>query len=346
MKNNRRDFLRKLSVFSAGLTLSPVFAFTQNNSFSESVPLLPTIKPLRLKPGDKVAITSPAGALWDQGKTVNNFTRILNQFGFEVIHGNSLRQHHGYFSGTDEQRANELNSLFANKDIKGIFCAKGGWGCARLLDKIDYSLIRNNPKVLIGFSDISVLLNAIFAKTGMITFHGPVGNSGWNEFSSDSFRSVVMNAEKVDFPKDTEAPVTLHAGVCKGQLAGGNLTVLCAIIGSGFLPDFKNKILFLEEAHEEPYSIDRMLTQLKLAGVLEAVSGIVFGRCTSCEAEEPGKSFTLEEVLRQHFEPLGIPVMLEAMTGHIENKWTLPVGAQAELDTAACRLRLLESAVQ
>lgn len=322
--------------------LEPFHTFSQTNSS-----LLPTLKPKRLKAGDTVAITSPAGAVWDD-KQVETFTNILKGFGFKVILGKTLTEKHGYFAGSEELRLKELHDLFADKSVSGIFCMKGGWGCARLLDKINYDLIAKNPKVLIGFSDITALLIAINAKTGLVTFHGPVGNSGWNDFTSASFRSVVMNGERTNYPVGPSAddkPVIFHQGKASGVLAGGNLTVLSCIIGSGFLPDWKGKLLFLEETKEEPYSIDRMLTQLKLAGMLGNISGLIFGKCVKCDAEEPEKAFKLMEVLEQHIRPLGIPAFYGAMIGHIENKLTVPVGIKATMDADKGTFSLSENAV-
>jgi muramoyltetrapeptide carboxypeptidase len=173
--NSRREFVKKAGLLSSIALLGQSFT-----PLSELITPQVKIKAPRLKAGDKVAIISPAGAVWDEVQ-VEKFTGILKGFGFEVVHGNTLKQKSGYFSGTDSERAKELNSFFADKTIKGIFSMKGGWGCARILDQIDYKLISEHPKVLIGFSDITTLLNAIFAKTGLITFHGPVGNSGWME---------------------------------------------------------------------------------------------------------------------------------------------------------------------
>jgi muramoyltetrapeptide carboxypeptidase len=225
---------------------------------------------------------------------------------------------------------------------------KGGWGCARILEKLDYNLIQKNPKVLIGFSDITALLVAIRAKTGLITFHGPVGNSGWNDFTRNVFTNVTMTPKVFTFPANPfgeEKTIVLNGGKASGELAGGNLTVLSGLIGSSFLPDWKNKILFLEEAKEEPYSIDRMLTQLKLAGVLNSISGFIFGKCARCEAEEPHKAFTFQEVLEQHIKPLGIPAFYGAMIGHIENKLTVPVGIKATMNAEKGTLILDENAV-
>jgi muramoyltetrapeptide carboxypeptidase len=268
--------------------------------------------------------------------------------GFKVKLGQTLKEKHGYLAGADELRAKEINTFFADKEVQGIFCMKGGWGCARILDKIDYDLIGKNPKVLIGFSDITSLLIAIYSKTGLVTFHGPVGNSGWNEFSVDYIKRVLMKKEAVTYSypeKDEDKPYIITPGKAKGILVGGNLTVLAGIIGSEYLPDWKNKILFLEEAKEEPYSVDRMLTQLKLAGVLQNISGFIFGKCVKCDAEEPQKAFLLKEVLEQHIKPLGIPAFYGAMIGHIENKYTIPIGIEAEIDAEKNSIKLLDSAV-
>jgi muramoyltetrapeptide carboxypeptidase len=339
--SSRRHFLKLGGLVTAGALVTPVSAVTH---FKQHVSL---IKPPALKRGDTVAITSPAGAVWDE-KQIATFTEILKGLGFNVIHGQTLKEKFGYFAGTDDLRASELNALFAEKTVKGIFCMKGGWGCARILTKLDYDLIQKNPKVIIGFSDITALLLAITAKTGLVTFHGPVGNSGWNDFTKTVFSGVTMSAKPFIFPGNPfseEKCVVLNPGKASGELVGGNLTVLSGLIGSDFLPDWKNKILFLEEAKEEPYSIDRMLTQLKLAGVLDVISGFIFGKCAKCLAEEPLKAFTFQEVLEQHIQPLKIPAFYGAMIGHIENKLTVPLGVKATMDAEKASLSLMEASV-
>jgi muramoyltetrapeptide carboxypeptidase len=338
---NRRQFITMLG--AAGLSL-PLSGMIRPQKWEEQNEV---IKPPSLKIGDTIAMTSPAGAIWND-ETVKKFTSILEGLGFKVKLGGTLTGKFGYLSGTDELRAKELNDFFTDKSVQGIFCAKGGWGCARLLDLLDYYNIRMNPKVLMGFSDITSLLVAIQARTGLVTYHGPVGNSGWNDFTVGYVKSVLMNKEMTTFglgPKETDKPVTFHPGKAKGVLVGGNLSVLVGIVGSSYLPDWKNKILFLEETEEEPYSIDRMLTQLRLAGVFKNVSGIIFGKCVKCEAEEPTQSFTFMEVLEQHFKPLAIPVFYGAMIGHIADKLTVPIGVMAEMDAEKGTFKLLEPAV-
>jgi len=341
--DSRRNFIKTTGLIATAALLKPTDVFSQ-----EVQEYTQKIKPPALKQGDTVAISSPAGAVWDETQ-IEKFSEILKGFGFKVILGKTLIEKFGYFAGSDELRAAEINELFANKTIKGIFCMKGGWGCARILDKLDYKLIKENPKVLIGFSDITALLIAITTKTGLITYHGPVGNSGWNEFTKNVFTNVVMTKKQFSFPENPigeDKIVTINTGKVSGELVGGNLTVLSSLIGSEYLPNWKNKILFLEEAKEEPYSIDRMLTQLKLSGVLDSISGFVFGKCAKCLAEEPLKAFTFHEVLLQHIQPLKIPAYYGAMIGHIENKLTVPLGISATMDADRGMIQLDENSVQ
>ncbi|MDP1802173.1 MAG: LD-carboxypeptidase [Bacteroidota bacterium] len=340
--SSRRNFIKASGLITAATLINPIDAIGQ-------VQLTPLkIKPPALKAGDTVAITSPAGAVWDADQ-IETFTNILKGFGFNVILGKTLKEKFGYFAGTDELRANELNEFFADKKVKGIFCMKGGWGCARILDKLSFDVIQKNPKVIIGFSDITALLVAITTKTGLITFHGPVGNSGWNDFTKTVFTNVVMTSKTFSFPINPtteDKPFIIHPGKVSGELVGGNLTVLSSLIGSVYLPAWKNKILFLEEAKEEPYSIDRMLTQLKLCGILNSISGFVFGKCAKCLAEEPLKAFTFHEVILQHIQPLKIPAFYGAMIGHIENKLTVPLGINATMDADKGIISLEENSVQ
>ncbi len=341
--SSRRKFIK-----SAGLlSISPLLLST-NNLDTKTKPLPVKLKPPALKEGDTIAITSPAGAVWEETQ-VETFSTILKNLGFKVELGKTIKEKHGYFAGNDDLRAKELNDFFADKNIKGVFSMKGGWGCARILDKLNYKLIQNNPKVIIGFSDITSLLIAITTKTGLVTFHGPVGNSGWNDFTKGVFVNTVMKNKSFTYPANPsteEAIITINSGKASGELIGGNLTVLTSIIGSEYLPDWKGKILFLEDAKEEPYRIDRMLTQLKLSGILSQLNGIIFGKCAKCVPEEPHKSFTLQEVLQQHLVPLKIPTFYGAMTGHIENKLTLPIGINANMNADTGEISLNESGVK
>ena len=342
MTRTRRNFIKTAGAAALGI---PFLSSFRLSSFDENTGI-EIIKPKGLKPGDTIAISSPAGAVWDE-KSIAEFIEILEEMGFKVVKGRTLYSRHGYFAGTDEIRAKEINDFFSDPNISAIFSMKGGWGCARLFSMIDYENIRKNPKIIMGFSDITSLLIAIYAKTGLVTFHGPVGNSSWGEFSMRYVKKVLIEKEKalmMSTGKMDDKGMTLNSGKAKGVLVGGNLSVVTSIIGSNYLPDWKNKILFLEERGEEPYRVDRMLTQLKLAGVLDNISGFVFGKC-KCEAEEPEKAFTYQQVFEQHIKPLKIPAFYNSMIGHIENKFTLPIGIEAEIDADKGTIQLLDTAV-
>ncbi len=343
MTQARREFLKTAGIAS----LCIPFLGMSRGTKKEPIAFQEIVKPPALRNGDTIAITSPAGAVWD-AKQIDLFCTILHNLGFKTKTGQTLREKYGYFAGTDEFRAGELNSFFSDKDVSAIFCMKGGWGCGRILPLLDYENIRKNPKILMGFSGITSLLIAILSKTGLVGFHGPVGNSGWNDFTLDYVKRVLIKKEKVLYTstgKEEDKPLTLFGGKAKGMLIGGNLSVIAGMMGSDFLPTWKNKILFLEETGEEPYRIDRMLTQLKLCGVLDQISGFVFGKCVKCLAEEPEKAFTFQQVLQQQIIPLKIPAFYGAMIGHIENKFTIPLGIEAEIDSDKGTISLLEQVV-
>lgn len=263
---------------------------------------------------------------------------------------------YGYLAGRDADRAADLNAMFADPEVKMVMAMHGGWGCARLLPLLNYDLIRRNPKLLIGYSDITALLLGIYSKTGLATMHGPEGAATWNAYTAERFRRVLMEGEAVTYENptakgDTLAQTddriwTIRPGTAQGALVGGNLTVLCHLIGSPYLPDWRGKILFIEDIHEDVYSVDRMLTHMKLAGILSQIAGFVFGKCTKCDAGSGGYgSLTLEDVLAEHIAPLNIPAYAGAMIGHIADKFTVPIGINARMDAEKGTLQLLESAV-
>ena len=308
------------------------------------------IRPRRLEVGDTIGMVLPASAA--PARDAIAFAREqLEAVGFKVRLGEHAYDRHGYFAGTDEERAADLNRMFADDSIDGIVCYTGGWGSPRILPLLDYALIARKPKVLVGFSDITALLIAIHQRTGLVTFHGPVGASTFSEYSVESFRRVVMTPEPAGLlempakrPSDlvdrVNRIVRLAPGRATGRLTGGNLTLVAALMGTPYEIDCKGAILFLEDVDEQTYRIDRMLTQLALAGKFEEMAGMVFGRCTDCE----GRTLSLEDVLRDRFEG-GRPALAGHSFGHIENKLTLPVGVLATLDADAGTLRVDEPAV-
>lgn len=333
----RRHFIRNLSLAALASTVATQRLHAEKKSALVHDPDI--IRPPRLKKGDLIALTAPAGAIFETD-SIQKATTALEAAGFKVKQGDTLTQRYGYLAGQDSFRATELNNLFADKEVKGIVAMRGGWGCARLLRLLDFNSIGANPKVFSGFSDITTLLMAIFQQTKMITFHGPVGNSSWGDFTMNNFLRVVQDGEALRMSQPFEPTDILVSGDVTGTLLGGNLTVLTSLIGSGYLPDYDGAILFLEETEEEPYSIDRMLTQLDLNGTLAKVGGVVFGNCTKCVAEEPEKSFTLDEVFAQKFGQLSKPVIKGFSIGHIRDKFTIPVGGEATLTAADFSLTL------
>ena len=315
------------------------------------------IRPKRLSPGDTVVLVSPASATFNS-VDLQIAKESLEALGFKVRAGEHMLERHGYLAGEDKARADDINKAFADKSVAAVHAIRGGWGSARVLPYLDYDVIRRNPKVLLGYSDITALHMAINGKTGLTTFHGPIGLGRWDAWSVDYYKRVLMNGERVTFsPKQglsdrnsltqTEFRVqTITPGKARGRLLGGNLSILAAVMGSPYVPDFQDAILFCEDVGEDYYRIDRMVTTLKLAGVLGKIKGFVFGGCSECG---PGNgnfgALTLEEILNDHVKPLGVPAWQGAMIGHAQPQWTLPEGTQVEIDATAGTITMLESAV-
>ncbi len=316
----------------------------------------PLLLPPRLQPGDTVALVNPSGAIYEAAPYAYA-AEVIAALGFKLREAPNLRARYGHFAGTDAQRAGDLNAMFADASVQGILAMSGGSGASRLLPLLDYETMRRNPKFLGGFSDITALLNAVHARTGLVTFHGPMGTSDWNEFSATGFRGTVVEGrsmllatpvEKADsLAPRSERIVTLRGGTARGRLLGGNLAVLSSMAGSPYWPVFDGAVLFLEEVNEYIYRVDRMLSTLKNAGVLQRLSGVVLGAFTNCG---PGDghfgTLTLDEVFADYFRPLDVPVFRGALIGHIRRKHTVPVGLPVEMDADAGTLRLLQPAVR
>ena len=315
------------------------------------------LKPKRLASGDTVMLVAPANATFNTVE-LQIARESLEALGFKVKIGSHLLDRHGYLAGDDRARAADINSAFADKAVAAVHAIRGGWGSARLLPHLDFDVIRRNPKILIGYSDITALLLSIHARTELVTFHGPIGLGRWDEFSLEYYKRVLFNGEQVSYTNKkglsernalTQVEFrtqTITPGKARGRLVGGNLTVMTAILGSPYLPDFDNAILFTEDTHEDFYRIDRMLTQLKLAGVLARIKGFVFGTCADCGPGDGNYgALTLEEIFADHIKPLGVPAWQGAMIGHSQPQWTLPEGVQVEIDADASTIRLLEPAV-
>lgn len=345
-KWTRREILPLIGASLAGGVL---FAAESNPIASDSKKLIDLAKynrPKRLSKGDVIGICAPAGAL-RRTEEIAEFRQTLKDLGFQVKVGQHITNKHGCFAGTDQERADDFMQMIKDPEVRGIFFLRGGWGCARILPLLDFDLIRDNPKLIMGFSDATSLLNAILERSQLITFHGPSGNSSWNDYSIEYFQKATMNPSSIimeNAPGDQEI-ITYSSGVCSGTLWGGNLSVIVSMIGTPYFPRVEKGILFLEEVGEEPYRIDRMLTQLRQAGIFDRCNGVILGSFRKCIAEEPERAFTLEEVFTQHFKNLGKPVFYGAQIGHTMNKFTIPVGSNARVDADNGSIQTLNSAV-
>lgn len=342
----------------AGSLVFPLSSFgTEYNILSNNNPDSDLLIPQSLKEGDTIAIVSPASAIFET-EPYDIAKETFEAMGLKVKFGNYTYNRYGHLAGTDEERAGELNEMFKDKDIKAIIALRGGSGSARILDKLDYEAISKNPKIFAGYSDITALHLAIFKKTGLVTFHSPVAVSTWNSFSYDYFKKLLFEREAITYKNpdskgdqlaQTENRIrTITPGTAKGNLLGGNLSVLTGIMGSEYFPkNWKGKILYLEDVGEKIYAVDRMMSQLYLAGVFEQISGFVFGKCTECDPGGSGYgSLTLEEVIDHYIKPLDIPAYSGAMIGHIDDNVTIPNGIEAEMDAIKGSIRLLTPATK
>ena len=313
------------------------------------------IKPHRLVPGQTIGLVAPASAPAEPD-VVRFAADVIRSFGMHVRIGAHVFNRSGYLAGTDADRAADLNAMFADGSVDAVFCLRGGYGASRLLPMLDFDVVRANPKPLIGYSDITALHMAIHARTGLVTFHGPIAAQLFTPYTLAEFKRVLFGAE---WPAIIGAPppievregqvekanrlVTLAPGSARGRLLGGNLTLLAHLCGTPYLPDFTDALLFLEDVGEARYAVDRYLTQLWLSGVLSKVRGVVFGKFTEPAAASWLHDRSLEDVLAERVRALGIPAYMGAMIGHVDDQTTVPIGCMAELDADACTLTVLEA---
>lgn len=315
----------------------------------------PLLKPKRLREGMTVGLIAPAGASNNRQQVLVAID-VLKSLGFRVKEGKNLNRRTQYLAGTDRERAEDINWAFSDPEVEAIFTLHGGYGTMRTLPWLDYDMIRRNPKLVIGYSDITGLLLGLYAKTGLVGFHGPCAVSTFSEYTLDEYKKVTVNPQSetlIGAPPVKEYPegqverenriMTFSGGTGRGRLVGGNLSLVSPLIGTPYEPDFRDAILFLEDVNEAFYRLDRMITHLLLAGKLQQLQGIALGKFTKIPKE--GNSFNLEEIIEQLLVPLGIPVVRGFMIGHVTDKTTVPIGVTAELDGDAGTLKLLEPAV-
>ncbi|MCI5080067.1 MAG: LD-carboxypeptidase [Saprospiraceae bacterium] len=343
---NRRSFTQKTFAFSA-LSLAGIA------STATLRPNKKKIRPARLKKGDTIGLITPGSFIPDDAleKAIKN----IESLGFQAKMGKHIRAERGFTAGTDQQRLEDLHRMFSDPQVQAVWCARGGYGCGRLLPMIDYQLIKKHPKVLIGYSDITALLQAIYIKTGLIGFHGPVGASELTDYTRSQFQAVLMNPSTTySIPIASENQANENAtfqtqilcpGTASGPLAGGNLSLLASMAGTSFALDATDKIVFLEDIGEKPYRIDRMLTQLRQSANLHKAKAIALGIFADCEADPDARSLSLMDTLKDRLYDLKIPVIYGLSFGHIDHMCTLPIGVPARLDTTSKTLTLEEAAV-
>jgi muramoyltetrapeptide carboxypeptidase len=348
----RRKFIQNIGIGSLAFPLANFTGIDKITPGNNAV-----IIPQGLEKGDTIGVVSPSSAIFET-QPYEIAKENLEAMGLKVQFGEFVKSRYGHLAGTDKERAQELNNMFGNDDIQGIMALRGGSGAARILDKLDYRTIKENPKIFIGYSDITALHLAIYEKTGLVTYHGPLAISTWNSFSFDHFRRLLFENEKITFtnPKDKGDNLvqidnrirTIRKGEATGRLVGGNLSVLTGIMGSEYFPsDWENNILYLEDVGEQIYAVDRMMSQLQLGGVLDKIKGFVFGKCTSCNPGGSGYgSLTMEEVIDHYIRPLNIPAFSGAMIGHIDDNITIPNGLKARINAAKGSIELLENPVK
>lgn len=299
---------------------------------------LSVLRPSPLRPGDRIGVAAPASP-FERDRFFEGI-QILEKMGFSAVYDGSVFEADGYFAGSDAHRLAQLHTLFSDPAVRAVWCARGGYGSMRLLPEINYDLVRRNPKPFIGCSDISAMLNTICCRSGLVTFHGPMVTSLHR--ADELTMKAVMDAltGKNSMIISAGHPKILSPGNARGPVLGGNLATLCHLLGTPYMPDFSGAILFLEDTGEKPYRIDRMLTQMTLAGCFDQVAGIFFGTFENC-----GEPSQIERILSDAFSGRQIPILAGFDIGHGIPNITVPIGPEAILDTESGTLAYMHSAV-
>lgn len=342
MKNSRRKFISGTLLSALALPAAikansdeqDKFFYTGNNSLNSGDIIFPEF----LKKGDKVAITAPASST--NVTECRYGANFLRENGCEVVYGDTIKNQRNqfrYLSASDESRAEELMSFFADPDIKAIFAGRGGFGTIRILNKLDYDIIKNNPKIIIGFSDITLLLLAIYRKTGLSVFHGPVASMTLNSFTKNYLHQALFNSGHDIIYKNAQFD-TITEGNFSGKLVGGNLSMVVSSLGTPYEIDTDDSVIFLEDVSEDGYKIDRMLSHLILAGKFDNVKGIIFGIFKNLNVRRPfypNRGYSVKEIFEQHIKPLNIPAIYNLPFGHVDTMITMPFGRICEIDQKA-----------
>src|SRR4051812_28939886 len=291
--------------------------------------------PPLLAPGSHVALVSPAGPFREDAE-LERARANVERFGWEAVVMTNTRARDGYLAGSDEQRARDINAAIGDPGIQAIWCVRGGYGAMRILDALDYDGMRSSPKTLIGYSDVTALHAAFGKRSDLITFHGPTARQTIPPFAFDSLNNAV--AKGIEPCGKMPLARTLRGGRAKGRLVGGNLALLTALAGTPYAPEYNGAILVIEDVNEAHYRIDRMMMTMHLSGALSGLAGMVFGRFTDIPKEFGDEEWSLERVLADAAARAGVPCVSGAPFGHVDEQWTLPLGAMADLDADALTL--------
>ena len=346
----RRNFIKSIGIASASV---PLMSF-DNEKDKIKNKSIDVVKPKALKKGDTIGLITPGSYIDDEGlkKAVDN----IESLGFKVKLSENIRKKRGYTAGTKQERINDLHTMFADKDVDGIWAARGGYGCTGLLPLINFELIKNNPKVFVGYSDITVLHLAIFKMTGLVTFHGPVASSTFSDYTKKYFWEMLTSSDippkvfpsKFNDEKGEEniffKSKIFNKGEAEGQLIGGNLSLISAMVGTEWDIDFEDKLLFIEDIGEPPYRLDRMLIQLGQSENFNNAKGIILGVFEDCKKPKSEPSLELSEMFEDNMEDVNIPSAYGFSFGHIIDQVTLPLGIKAKMNSDERTIEFLEGA--
>ncbi|TMU88380.1 LD-carboxypeptidase [Bacillus sp. BHET2] len=293
------------------------------------------LKPSKLKKGDTVGVIAPASP--PKSEPLKKALGYLEELGLNIKLGKSVHKKFGYLAGGDQERTEDIHMMFQDRDVNAIICACGGFGTGRIVSKLDFDLIGKNPKIFWGYSDITFLHTAIHQKTGLVTFHGPmlssdIGLPDVHELTKESFQQL-FHTKDIDYTFNRSKLETVVEGVANGPVIGGNLTLLVSTLGTPFEINTKGKILFIEDIDEEPYKVDRMINQLKMANKFNDSAGIIIGDFKNCEPKKRESSLTLDEVLNEHISCAGKPVMKGFNIGHSSPSIAIPIGSMGRMNT-------------
>jgi muramoyltetrapeptide carboxypeptidase len=354
---NRRNFLVSVS---SGAGLSACASLPVDNSTYRTGSTL--IKPPRLRRGQTIGIVAPSGSV--QSNNIARYVQNFEDLGFKVKLSANLTSRWGGYGGTIEQRVDDLHAMFSDPSVHAVWAARGGSGVAGLLPHLNYDLIRANPKIFVGYSDLTALHLAIYHRAGLVSFHGPVAGSQFTEFTARYLTSVLMQTDRElrlflssehlalaqDQPHFQRREI--NGGIATGQLWGGNLSIVASLLGGGFLGSnpqqvLKDKLLFLEDVGEAPYRLDRLLTQLaqSQSNGFHSTAGVMLGVFSKIKPPDDDPTLTMHEVFDHHFKSIKRPAVYGYSFGHVPHQWTLPIGVNARLDSTEQTLTLLESAV-